>query len=69
MAAKMPETNVDRLLEFNERPGLERAGSIPFERYEQFDAQRRQDEALDADAVDMRDLEALEERLKKEGKS
>jgi hypothetical protein len=67
--------NVDRLLEFNERPILDGAGSISrdrmeqiaHERYEQFDAQRRRDEALEADAVDLRELEALEERVKKEG--
>jgi len=67
--------NVDRLLEFNERPILdgagaisaERAKEIAHERYEQFDAQRRRNEALEADAEDLRELEALEERIKKEG--
>ncbi|MCG5535950.1 virulence RhuM family protein [Ectothiorhodospira mobilis] len=67
--------NVDRLLEFSDRPVLEGAGSISakqaeriaHERYEQFDAQRRRDEALEADAEDLRELEALEERIK-EGK-
>jgi len=67
--------NVDRLLEFNERPILDGAGSISrdrmeqiaHERYEQFDAQRRRDEALEADAEELRELEALEERVKKEG--
>ena len=66
--------NVDRLLEFNERPILDGAGSISrdrmeqiaHERYEQFDAQRRRDEALEADAEDLRELEALEKRIKKE---
>ncbi|MCG5549122.1 RhuM family protein [Halorhodospira halochloris] len=66
--------NVDRLLEFNERPVLDGAGSISrdrmeqiaHERYEQFDAQRRRDEALEADAEELRELEALEERVKKE---
>ncbi|WP_019567515.1 virulence RhuM family protein [Thioalkalivibrio sp. ALMg13-2] len=66
--------NVDRLLEFNERPVLDGAGSISrdrmeqiaHQRYEQFDAQRRRDEALEADAEDLRELEALEERIKKE---
>ncbi len=69
--------NVDRLLEFNERPVLDGAGSISrdrmeqiaHERYEQFDAQRRREEALEADAEDLRELEALEERIKKEGES
>jgi len=65
---------VDRLLEFNERPILDGAGSISrdrmeqiaHERYEQFDAQRRQNEALEADAEDLRELEALEKQVKKE---
>ncbi|QOC24086.1 virulence RhuM family protein [Wenzhouxiangella sp. AB-CW3] len=69
--------NVDRLLEFNERPILdgagaisaERAREIAHERYERFDAQRRRDEALEADAEDLRELEALEKRIKKEDKS
>jgi hypothetical protein len=67
--------NVDRLLEFNERPVLDGAGSISrdrmeqiaHERYEQFDARRRRDEALEADAEELRELEALEQRIKKEG--
>ncbi|MFB4203230.1 virulence RhuM family protein [Arhodomonas sp. KWT2] len=67
--------NVDRLLEFNERPILDGAGSISrdrmehiaHKRYEQFDARRRRDEALEADAEELRELEALEERIKKEG--
>ncbi|MQM40460.1 hypothetical protein KBTX_04518 [wastewater metagenome] len=42
---------------------------IAHERYEQFDAQRRRDEALEADAEELRELEALEERIKKESKS
>lgn len=65
--------NVDRLLEFNERPVLGNAGSIStrqaekivHKRYEQFDAQRRRDEALEADAVDLRELEAVEKQIKK----
>lgn len=68
--------NVDRLLEFNEKPVLdsagrisaERAREIVHERYDQFDAQRRQKEALEADAQDLRALEALEKQLKKESK-
>lgn len=67
--------NVDRLLEFNERPVLEGAGSISrqrmehiaHERCDQFDAQRRRDEALKADAEDSRALEELEKRIKREG--
>ena len=68
--------NVDRLLEFNERPVLEGAGSISkqrmehiaHERYEQFDAQRRRDEAREADAEDLRELEELEEQVKRRDK-
>ena len=67
--------NVDQLLEINERPILDSAGSISrdrmarivHERYEQFDAQRRRNEALEADAEELRELEVLEERIKKEG--
>ena len=68
--------NVDRLLEFNERPVLQGAGAmsaeqarnIAHERYEQFDTQRRRNEALEADAEDLRALEALEQEVKQEGK-
>jgi hypothetical protein len=64
--------NVDRLLEFNERPVLDGAGAISarqaeqivLQRYEQFDAQRRQDEAKEADAEDLRELEAWEQEIK-----
>lgn len=67
--------NVDRLLEFNERPILDGAGSISrdrmekiaHQRYEQFDTQRRRNEALEADTEDLRELEALEARIKREG--
>jgi hypothetical protein len=67
--------NVDRLLEFNERPVLDGAGSISrdrmekiaHERYGRFDARRRRDEALAADAEDLRELEALEQQLKQKG--
>lgn len=67
--------NVDRLLTFNERPLLEGAGSVSaeqaqkvaYERYQQFDENRRREEALAADAEDLRELEALEKRIKKEG--
>lgn len=65
-------SNVDRLLEFNERPVLQGAGSvsneqmkqIAYERYERFDAQRRQAEAFAADAEDLTALEDLEQQLK-----
>lgn len=65
--------NVDRLLQFNDRPVLQGAGSlrkddadaIAHERYAQFDAQRRRDEALAADAADLAALEALGEVAKR----
>lgn len=64
--------NVDKLLAFNDRAILQGAGSVSnermkqvaHERYERFDAQRRQAEALAADAEDMKALEAVEKRVK-----
>lgn len=68
-------SNVDRLLQFNDRPVLigagkvstERMKQVAHERYERFDAQRRSAEALEADAEDLKALEAIEKRAK--GKS
>ena len=68
--------NVDRLLEFNERPVLQGAGrisaeqmkGIAHERYEVFDTRRRSAEALAADAEDLRMLESLEKQAKGKGK-
>jgi len=67
--------NVDRLLEFNERPILNTAGKISAERmkeiahdhYDTFDTSRRQSEALAADAEDIKALEEIERNGKKEG--
>lgn len=64
--------NVDRMIEFSERPVLQGAGSVTHdrakqvahERYERFDAQRRSAEALTADAEDLKALEAVEKRVK-----
>ncbi len=64
--------NVDRLLEFNERPVLKNAGSISneqmksiaHERYENFDADRRSAEAVAADAEEIRALEEIEKQAK-----
>lgn len=61
-------SNVDRLLEFNERPVLDHLGSLTADeartlaedRYETFDAHRRQQEALAADTVDLIELEQIE---------
>ena len=68
--------NVDRLLEFNERPVLQGAGrvsaeqmkGVAHERYEVFDTRRRSAEALAADAEDLRLLESLEKQAKGKGK-
>jgi hypothetical protein len=68
--------NADRLLEFNERPVLDGSGSvsarqaeqIAHERYEQFDARRRQEAAAEADAEDLRELEELERQIERKGK-
>lgn len=65
--------NVDRLLEFNERPVLQNSGNISsdemkqvaHERYEEFDAGRRSAEARAADEADWKALEALEKGLSK----
>jgi len=71
--------NVDRLLEFNERPILSNAGKISAERmeeiahdrYDTFDASRRQAEALAADAEDIKVLEEIERKgnKKEEGEA
>ena len=67
--------NVDRLLEFNDRPVLKNAGRISAdrmkgiaqERYDEFDARRKSAEALAADAEDLRRLEAAEKKVKHKG--
>ncbi len=68
--------NVDRLLEFNERPILDNAGSVSAEekrqvatdRYEKFDAQRRLAEARAADADDIDALEEAARKLERKGR-
>lgn len=68
--------NVDRLLEFNDRPVLQGAGKvssermkqIAHERYDSFDATRRSAEALAADAEDLQALEAVEKRVTRKKK-
>lgn len=60
---------VDNFMAFNEQPLLQGAGhmsqkattTIAHERYEQFDAARRQHEAREADAADLQELEQLEQ--------
>ncbi|MBK9161636.1 MAG: virulence RhuM family protein [Nitrosomonadales bacterium] len=64
--------NVDRLIEFSDRPVLQSAGNISteqmrniaHERYETFDAQRRNAEAVEADAEDIQALEEIEKQAK-----
>lgn len=71
--------NVDRLLAFNDRPILQGAGRVSHEqmkaavheRYERFDARRRQAEARAADADDLKALEDVAQRanrLKKDSR-
>lgn len=62
---------VDTFIEFNESPLLKGAGrmshdemvEIAHERYEKFDTQRREMEAREADAEDLRELERAERQL------
>jgi hypothetical protein len=68
--------NVDKLLAFNDRAILRGSGNmshttmktIAHERYKTFDARRRADEAHEADAEDLKELEALEKKLERGGK-
>ncbi|NUT62870.1 virulence RhuM family protein [Herbaspirillum sp. C9C3] len=68
---------VDSFMTFNEQAVLQGPGrmshqamtTIAHERYEQFDAARRQAEALEADRADMQELEQLEKQLASRSKS
>ncbi|PLC52808.1 hydroxyacid dehydrogenase [Pollutimonas nitritireducens] len=68
--------NIDRMLAFNDQAVLDGAGSasrenmekIARERYEVFDQQRRIAEGKAADAMDLKEIEQLEEDLKHKGK-
>ncbi|MDD2744660.1 MAG: virulence RhuM family protein [Rhodocyclaceae bacterium] len=68
-------SNVDKMLAFNDQPILEGAGSvsrehmerIAHERYALFDQQRREAERLQADADDLKEIEQIEQDLKKGG--
>ncbi len=71
-------TNVDRMLEFNEKAVLQNKGAISHdamqkiasERFETFDAARRLAEARQADADDLIELEQIEKLLEqKDGES
>lgn len=62
---------VNSFMVFNEQPVLQGNGrmshqamtTIVHERYEQFDAERRKAEALEADRAEMRELEQVEKRI------
>ena len=68
-------SSVDRMLASNDQPLLDGPGSvshedmktITVERYEDFDAKRRQQEAIAADAEDLKAIEDLEKELKQKG--
>ncbi|MCG8381186.1 MAG: virulence RhuM family protein [Gammaproteobacteria bacterium] len=65
------QTNLDRMLEFNDQSVLQGAGNISTEamrqivqnRYQAFDQKRRHSEALEADAQDLQALEYVEKQL------
>jgi hypothetical protein len=65
--------NVDKLLSFNDKPILSTAGRISHaqmekkvsEMYVQFDARRKQEQAMAADAEDLRDLEEVAKTVAK----
>ena len=66
-------SSVDRMLASNDQPLLDGPGRVSHvdmktlvtERYDTFDSRRRHQEALDADAEDLKSIEALEKDLKK----
>jgi hypothetical protein len=67
--------SVDRMLAANDQPLLDGPGSVSHEamktiaaeRYEDFDTQRRKQEAIAADAEDLKAIEDLEKDLKRKG--
>lgn len=68
---------VDNFIQFNESPLLKGVGRMSHDamlkivhgRYEEFDEQRRKAEAIEADSVDMKELEQAEKQLTKKGES
>ncbi len=68
-------SSVDRMLASNDLPLLDGPGSVSHEamkiiaaeRYDSFAAKRRQQEAIEADAEDLKAIEDLEKDLKREG--
>jgi hypothetical protein len=68
-------SSVDRMLVSNDLPLLDNSGSVSnaamktivAARYEEFDTRRRTQEAIDADAEDLKAIEELEQQLKRKG--
>lgn len=68
--------NVDKMLAFNDRPVLQGPGKVSHDgmkaiahgRYEEFDANRRAAEAVEADGEDLRQIEDLNKKLKQNKK-
>lgn len=69
-------SSVDRMLTSNDQPLLDGPGSISHEamktiaaqRYDSFDAKRRKQEAIAADAEDLKAIKELEKDLKRKGR-
>ena len=69
-------SSVDRMLASNDQPLLNGPGAVSREdmktiaenRYEEFDAKRRHNEALESDAEDLKAIESLERDLTKRGR-
>lgn len=69
--------NVDKMLAFNDQPILDGAGSVSRERmervahdrYKEFDQERRQYEAREADKDDLKEIEQLEQTIKHQAKT
>jgi hypothetical protein len=69
--------NLDKMLDFNDQPILDGAGKVSREqmealvhkRDEEFDSRRKQQERLDADADDLKEIEQLAQSLKQSGKN
>lgn len=68
--------SVDKMLAFNDRAVLKGSGKvshedmkeIAYERYDAFDTSRRAAEAIEADAEDLRQIEDLDQKLKRKKK-
>ena len=64
--------NVDRIIEFNDKPLLDHKGNVSHAKmktkvdaiYEDFNDRRKQEEAKKADNQDLQELKQLEEKLK-----